>query len=191
MFAIVTSFTPGPNNMMVLVSGVNFGFWRSLPHMIGISVGFPVMILAIGFGIASLFSAYPMLYDVLKWTSIAYMLWLAWKIANAGPMTKEAAEASRPMRFYEAALFQWVNPKAWAMALTGVAAYTLPGAFALSLSIMALVFFLICLPSVAAWNGFGVGLRQILQDPRRVRVFNIVMAVLLVLSLVPVVMGLH
>ena len=119
-FAAAMAWTPGPNNLMLLTSGVNFGLARTMPHLIGICVGFPLMIVIVGVGIGQVFISFPLLYTVLKALSVLYMIWLAWKIANAGPMKKEAVAATRPMRFHEAVLFQWVNPKGWAIALTAV-----------------------------------------------------------------------
>ena len=185
-FCAVTSWTPGPNNLLLLSSGVNFGFARTLPHMAGISIGFPVMIVLLGLGLGQAFTAYPPLYLGLKIGGIVYMLWLAWKVANAGPMIKEAAAAGRPMRFHEAVLFQWVNPKAWAMALTGAATYTLPSAYVGTLLTLAGTFLVVNIPGCAAWTGFGVSLRKLLQDESRVRIFNWTMAVLLLASLAPV-----
>ena len=185
-FAAAMAWTPGPNNLMLLTSGVNFGLARTMPHLIGICVGFPLMIVIVGVGIGQVFISFPLLYTVLKALSVLYMIWLAWKIANAGPMKKEAVAATRPMRFHEAVLFQWVNPKGWAIALTAVAAYTLPAAYTFSLLMIALTFLDINVPGSFAWVGFGLGLRKLLQDPVRVRLFNVTMAVLLVASLLPV-----
>jgi len=185
-FCAATAWTPGPNNLMLLASGVNYGIWRSLPHMAGITVGFSVMIILVGLGMGGLLQAMPQFYLVLKVLSIAYMLWLAWHIATAGPMSPEAAASSRPLRFIEAALFQWINPKGWAMALTSAATYTLPTAYLFSLMTIAATFFVVNLPGALAWTGSGVALRKLLQDPVRVRVFNVTMAVLLVASLLPV-----
>jgi len=186
-FCAATSWTPGPNNLLLLTSGVNFGFVRTLPHMAGISIGFPIMIVLVGLGLGQMFTAYPPLYLALKIAGVLYMLWLAWKVANAGPMTKEAAAAGRPMRFHEAVLFQWVNPKAWAMALTGAATYTLPAHYLFTLLAIAGTFLVVNIPGCCAWTGFGVSLRNLLQDESRVRVFNWTMAVLLLASLAPVV----
>lgn len=189
-FAFVTSVTPGPNNMMLLASGVNFGFRRTVPHMLGISLGFVLMLFIVGLGIGQVLQANATIFSALKIASFAYMLWLAWKIANSGPV-EGGGEAStgKPMTFLQAALFQWVNPKAWAMTVTGTAAYTVPESYLLSLGVMGLVFLVVNFPTVGIWTGFGVGLRTLLQDPMKVRVFNIVMAVLLVASMVPAVMG--
>ena len=190
-FAFVASATPGPNNLMLLASGVNFGFQRTIPHMLGVALGFTFMIVAVGLGISQLFAAEPRLYVVLKWVSSAYMLWLAWKIANSGPVATSASAGAAPMTFLHAAMFQWVNPKAWAMALTGAAVYTVPTNYLPSLLVMALVFGLINLPTITCWAAFGVRMRGVLQDPARVRVFNYTMAVLLVASLIPVLFGLE
>ncbi len=190
-FAFVTSITPGPNNLMLLASGVNFGFVRSIPHMLGVGFGFVFMIVAVGLGVGQLINQSPMAHTILKWVSVAYMLWLAWQIASSGPVVKDGKSGTEPMTFMAAALFQWVNPKAWAMALTGASAYTVPSQYWLSLGIMAFVFGLINIPSVSCWTAFGVGLRRWLQDPVRVRVFNVVMALLLVASLYPVIFQEH
>ena len=188
-FVAVTSWTPGPNNLMLVASGVNFGFSRTVPHMLGIAIGFPLMIVIIGLGMGQLFAAFPQLYDILKWLSVVYMIWLAWKIATAGPLNKETAAAAQPMRFHEAVMFQWVNPKAWAMALAGIASHTIPSAFATSLTLLAVTFGIITFPGVAVWTIFGVGLRRLLQDPARVQIFYIARAVLLLASLYPVLAG--
>ena len=185
-FAFVTSVTPGPNNMMLLASGVNFGFRRTIPHMLGVAIGFIVMVVLIGLGIGQVLEANPTIFSVLKFAGLVYMLWLAWKIANSGPIGEGGASSSgTPMSFLQAALFQWVNPKAWAMALTATAAYTVLGTYVPSLMAMAIIFGIVNFPSVGIWTLFGVGLRQMLQDPVKVRVFNIVMALLLVASMLP------
>lgn len=192
IFAFVASITPGPNNLMLLASGMNFGFARTIPHMLGVGFGFVFMILCIGFGIGQLFAAFPVLYTVLKVLSVAYMLWLAWKIANAGPIkAAETGGAVNPMGFWAAAAFQWVNPKAWAMALAAVANFTMPSAYLVSVGIMAAVFGLVNIPSIAVWAGFGAAMSDVLRDPVRVRVFNIAMALALVGSLYPVIMFEH
>lgn len=183
-YAFVTSITPGPNNTMVLASGLNHGFGRTVPHVLGISCGFAVMVLAVGFGIGRLFLAVPWLYEALRWIGAAYLLWLAWKIATAGTMDGEAA-AGRPMNFWEAAAFQWVNPKAWIMAIGAIAAYAPVNGGLGTIVIVAVLFALVNAPSVAVWAAFGTTLRRWLTDPRYVRIFNIVMAALLVLSLQP------
>lgn len=186
-FAFATSVTPGPNNMMLLASGVNFGFRRAIPHMLGVTLGFVFLVIVVGLGLGGLLTAVPALYAALKVASVLYMLWLAWKIATSGPIAIDGDNpAARPMTFLEAALFQWVNPKGWAMALTATATYTVAGNYLPSLIMMAVTFGIINVPSAAAWVGFGTGLRKLLQDPVKVRIFNVTMAVLLIASLYPI-----
>lgn len=185
-FAFVTSATPGPNTMMLLASGVNFGVRPTLPHMAGITIGLGAMLLAVGTSVGTLITSWPQLHRALQVASVIYMLWLAWRIATAGRMRDET-NAGRPMSFLEAAGFQWVNPKAWAIALSGTASYTVPGAATLSLLILVAVFVAMSMPVTLAWTAFGVGVRRLLQDEGKVRIFNIAMALLLVASLAPVV----
>ncbi len=183
-FAFVTSATPGPNNLMLMASGAQFGMRRTVPHMLGISVGFSVMCLLVGLGVAGVIFAVPMADLVLKLLSAAYMLWLAWKIARAGA-PGEGRAAARPMSFAAAAGFQWVNPKAWAMALGAIALYA-PDRSLAALGGVALVFGLVNLPTVSLWAAAGQGLRRVLTNAARQRVFNWTMAGLLVASLLPV-----
>jgi threonine/homoserine/homoserine lactone efflux protein len=190
-FAFVSSVTPGPNNLMLMASGTNFGFVRTLPHMLGVSIGFTAMIVLVGLGLAQLFAAYPVAHDVLRAVSVAYLLWLAWKLANAAPPSAEGPMRAKPMTFVQAALFQWVNPKAWTMALTAVTAYLPANDALMSLIIVALVFGAINLPTVGSWTLMGVQLRRFLSDPLKLRVFNTIAALALVGSLYPIVFGAH
>jgi len=186
-FAFATSITPGPNNIMLMASGVNYGFGRSLPHMAGIATGFFIMLLLVGFGVGQLLAATPWLYLSLKIVSVIYLCWLAWRVATSGAVKETAgANAARPMNFIEAALFQWVNPKAWAMAVTAAAAYTVPTDYGFSLLLISVVYVLVGTPCMGVWTAFGVGMRSLLKDPARVRIFNIAMAGLLVASFVPI-----
>lgn len=182
-FAFVSSVTPGPNNLMLMTSGVNFGFRRTLPHMLGVALGFGVMVFLVGIGIAGLFAAFPQSRLVLTVVSVAYMLWLAWKIAHAAA-PKAGQSVGKPFSFLQAAGFQWVNPKAWAMALTATTAYA-PEATARGALVVAVVFTLVNLPSVSLWAAAGQQLRRWLSNPRRLRVFNLIMAATLVASLYP------
>ena len=185
-FAFVTSVTPGPNNMMLLASGVNFGFRRTVPHMLGISIGHALMVFLVGLGLAGLFRTWPPALLLLKLASVGYMLWLAWKIAGAAAPGEGRAKP-QPMSFLQAAAFQWVNPKAWAMALGAVSAYvTEPSVWAYAA--VAGSFACVNLPSVSVWAGAGQAVRRWLDGPGRLRAFNWTMAGLLVLSLWPVVM---
>lgn len=182
-FAFVTSTTPGPNNLVLIASGVNFGFRRTLPHMLGISLGHGVMVFLLGLGLSGVFQAVPVSKLALKVVSVAYMLWLAWRIAHAAAPGEGKARA-HPMTFLQAAAFQWVNPKAWAMALGAISTYG-QGGIATVLVVCA-VFACVNLPSVSVWAFAGEKLRAVLSDPRRLVPFNWTMAVLLVLALWPV-----
>lgn len=183
-FAFVTSVTPGPNNMMLLASGANFGFARSVPHMLGVSLGHMAMTLVVGLGLVGVMLAVPAVTLALKGVSVIYMLWLAWKLAHAAA-PGEVAGGARPMTFLEAAAFQWVNPKAWAMSLGAVAAYA-PDQSPAAVALVAGVFAATNLPSVSLWTLAGGALRRWLTSPGRLNAFNWTMAVLLVASLIPV-----
>lgn len=185
-FAFVSSITPGPNNLMLMASGTNFGFVRSLPHLMGVALGFVVMLLLVGAGVGAALMAVPAAALAMKLLSAAYLLYLAWKIATASlPGADEPGGHSRPLTFLQAAAFQWVNPKAWTMALTASAIYVPAHAPALGLLTVALVFGAINLPSVGVWTAAGVQLRRLLDRPRALRAFNITAALLLVGSLYP------
>lgn len=189
VFCFATAGTPGPNNMMLLASGANFGFRRTGLHILGISSGLGFMVLAMGFGLGGVFRAYPVLHEILKWVGAAYMLWLAWKIATSASVTDRSL--GQPMTFLQAAAFQWVNPKAWAMALGAVTTYAPEGGGWTIVPLLAGTFMLVGAPCSAAWAGFGQGLRPFLDRPAVLRTFNVTMAVLLVASLVPMVAGNH
>ncbi len=184
LFAFTTSVTPGPNNMMLLTSGVNFGFRKTIPHMFGIGIGFFVLLLCIGFGLGAALAAFPPLFIALKVVGGLYLLWIAWKIATSRSLG-EGRSGAEPMSFRAAAAFQWVNPKAWVMALSAMAAYTNPAHYALTVVVVALAFGAVNIPSVSVWAGFGSVLREWLSHPVRLKWFNISMAILLVLSLWP------
>jgi threonine/homoserine/homoserine lactone efflux protein len=187
LFAFVSSITPGPNNLMLMASGANFGFRRSVPHMLGISIGHMVMVLLVGLGLARVFDAVPGSYTALKIVSVGYLGYLAWKIATAAPIERGQAKGT-PMTFLQAAAFQWVNPKAWAMALTAITAYT-PGHGFAAVASVALVFMLVNLPSVSTWTVLGLQMARVLTNPRRMALFNWTMAALLMASLYPVLLG--
>lgn len=189
-FAFASSITPGPNNMMLIASGVNFGLRRTLWHVAGINVGFPVMLLLSGLGLGQVFQRYPVIYTALKVVGIAYMLWLAWKIARSGPVGESGQSSGKPMTFWQAAAFQWVNPKAWAMVVGAIAAYTVPENYTVSLLIITGVYALTGTPGSLVWAAFGAALRNFLRDPVKVKWFNLAMALLLVASLYPAVMDL-
>ena len=190
-FALVSSLTPGPNNLMLMASGTNFGFARTVPHMLGVSIGFVFMVILVGLGLVGIFKAFPVTYVILKWVSVVYLLYLAWKIANAGALVvkdgEPATTQAKPFRFYQAVLFQWVNPKALTMALTAVTVYAPPQKPLLGLVTVAVIFGAINLPSVGLWALLGVQMRRFLDEPGKMRAFNITAALLLVATLYPVV----
>lgn len=183
-FALVAAITPGPNNIMLLASGVNFGFMRSVPHMLGILFGFAVLLSAVGAGLGVLFQTFPVLHIVLKFVGGAYLLYLAWRIAMSRSMDDPRAKG-RPLSLLEAAAFQWVNPKAWFMGITAMAVYTSVEAPILSAALVVGAFALATVPAVTMWTAFGTALRGFLSDPVRLKWFNIAMGVALVASVVP------
>lgn len=185
-FAFVSSITPGPNNLMLMASGTNFGFARTVPHLLGVALGFVLMLLLVGAGIAWIFEAVPAASTALKALSVAYLLYLAYRIATAAPPPERgAAPGARPLTFAQAAAFQWVNPKAWTMALTAIGAYVPADGGWIGLAAVAAVFGAVNLPSVGVWTLLGVQMRRLLRDPRALRAFNVSAALLLVASLVP------
>lgn len=183
-FALVTVITPGPNNLMLMASGANFGFRRTLPHMLGIGLGFPAMIFLVGIGVMQVFDLWPLSYVILKVLSVAYLLYLAWKIANAAP-PKNAEAGGKPLTFVQSAAFQWVNPKAWSMALSAITLYAssrdLP-----AVMWVAGVYVCVSFLSTTGWTVLGQQMRRLLKNPVRMRVFNWIMACLLVATLIPV-----
>ncbi|ROS05448.1 threonine/homoserine/homoserine lactone efflux protein [Sinobacterium caligoides] len=183
-YAFISIATPGPNNLMLMASGANFGCRRTVAHMLGISIGMVSMLLLTGFGISQLFAAVPASYDILRVLSVSYMLYLAYKILNIGSFDADNRN-NQPMSIIQAAAFQWVNPKAWAMALTAISVY-LPNTELSSIVIAAIVFGLVCLPSNLAWTLLGEKIKQLLSSIHRRRLFNYTMAGLLLLSLYPI-----
>ncbi len=184
LFAAATVFTPGPNNLMLIASGANFGLRRSLPHVAGVAYGLPLMIVPVGLGVMQLFDAWPATYLVLKALSVLYMLYLAWKIATAAEVGS-ARGSAKPLRFYQAAAFQWVNPKAWSMVLGAITLYA-PGRDLEALLWVAGIFAVAGTGSALTWTSLGTGLQRWLSAPRRLRWFNRCMAVLLVVAMLPV-----
>ena len=182
LFAFASSITPGPNNIMLLASGANFGLRRTVPHMLGISGGHALMVALVGLGLLQLFLAIPWLKPALMIASAAYLLWLAWKIANAAPPGARDA-TGRPFSFVQAAAFQWVNPKAWYMAIYAQTNFAPEQSGYWGALTVALVFAVVNLPSVTVWAAMGTQLRRWLDGPGRLRAFNITMALLLVASL--------
>ncbi len=184
-FVVASTVTPGPNNLMVLASGANWGLARTLPHILGIVFGLPVMILGVGLGVSAVFAAAPWLHTVLKYVAFAYLCWLAWRIAVA-KRPGESGGIGRPLNLWEAAAFQWVNPKAWAMVASGMAVFIDPnGNKLIQVLVFAALFSAVVLPNCIAWAAFGRGIARFLSSDGRRRWFNIAMAVLLVAATVP------
>ncbi len=188
VFAIVMFITPGPNNIMVLSSGLTYGFRRSVPHIAGITIGFAFMIAAVGLGFGTIFVAYPMLQTILKYAGAAYLVYLAIAIALSGPPKAGAADGRGPMSFLGAAMFQWVNVKGWVMVIGTITAYSAIARFPWNIAIQTVLSLALGVVSTSIWTLFGSALRPILTSERAVRIFNIVMAVLLLASLIPVFM---
>ena len=192
LFMLVSSITPGPNNTMLMASGVHFGYRRTLAHLMGVQLGFGFMLIAVGLGLHTVLSQFPAFYDVVRFAGAAYMVWMAWSLASARPQFQEQAAIEqsvqnelKPLGFWGAVLFQWVNPKAWVMAVTIMSAYVPPGAGLLQIAPLGLMFAVLGFPCSSVWVGFGSALRSYLQEAFRMRVFNCTMAAALLLSLYP------
>ena len=184
LFSLITSLTPGPNNLMLMASGANFGFMRTLPHMLGITFGFMSLLLLVGLGLIKVFDAFPIIYTVLKVVSLIYLLFLAYKIATAAPVATATATGN-PMSFLQAAGFQWVNPKAWAFGLSIITIYVPVSGFA-PLMLTAVVVAVMAVPSVVIWTIMGGQMSRFLTSTVRLRLFNGTMALLLMASLFPI-----
>jgi threonine/homoserine/homoserine lactone efflux protein len=186
VFAFVAAITPGPNNLMLMSSGVKFGFARTLPHLVGVIIGFALMVALLGLGLNVVFQRFPAILPVMRVVGSLYMMWLALKIALAKP-TRAVENGGRPIGFFAAAAFQWVNPKAWVMALSVLSAYAgLTDDYLRSVLLMAMLCAAITVPCSGAWALFGSSLRRLLASPRVTRAFNLSMAALLVASIAPV-----
>lgn len=186
-FAFVMSVTPGPNNLMLLASGANFGWIRTLPHMLGVSLGHMLMVVLVGVGLIQIFETFPITNMILKVASIAFLLYLSYKIATAAPPAETSeTPTGKPLTFIQAALFQWVNPKAWAMALTAISAYTPENSGTWGVMIVAMVFATTNFPSINLWVFLGTQLRRLLNVPWKLRAFNFGAALLLLASLYPI-----
>jgi threonine/homoserine/homoserine lactone efflux protein len=188
MFALVMFFTPGPNNIMLLSSGLTYGFRRTIPHIAGITVGFAFMVAAVGLGLGTIFIAYPVLQTILKYAGAAYLIYLAYQIGMAEPEAPEKDHSRGPMTFWGAAMFQWVNAKGWVMVIGTITAYAAIANFPWNILIQTVISLAMGAVSTVVWALFGTALRPILTSRTAVRAFNIVMALLLLASLYPVFM---
>ena len=190
IFAVAGSITPGPNNVMLTASGANYGFRRTLPHLLGICVGFPLMVAAIGLGLGRLFESVPAIHAVLKAAGSIYLLWLAWRVASARGATETESSRSRPLSFFEAMAFQWVNPKAWIMAVGAISTFTtMDEDVTRQVVLITAIFAVISIFSASIWTLMGVLIARLLQSARAVRAFNMTMGGLLALSVVWILLG--
>jgi len=187
-FCIASLFTPGPNNVMLMTSALNFGMRRTLPHICGVVLGFALLDFLVGLGLGGVFVQYPVAYTILKYVGAAYMLYLAWLIARDDPTATKEKKVGRPFRFYEAMAFQLVNVKGLIMAATSISTYAAIAAYPYNAAIIAGTFGVLGIGSSFTWAGFGAVLQTLLKKPQIIRAFNIVMALLLVASIIPVLM---
>ena len=188
IYATVMFFTPGPNNIMLLSSGLTWGFRRTLPHVAGITIGFAFMVGAVGLGLGTVFIAYPALQTILKYAGVAYLIYLSAAIAMSGPVKPGQDNQRGPMTFWGAAMFQWVNAKGWVMVIGTITTYTAIASFPFNIVMQTAITLLLSAASTVTWALFGTALRPLLNSERAVRAFNVVMAVLLLASLYPVFM---
>jgi threonine/homoserine/homoserine lactone efflux protein len=189
-FALAATMTPGPNNIMLLSSGLTFGYKRTIPHALGINFGFPLMVVCVGLGVGKLFEIFPFVYTALKVVGISYLLWMAWHIANNKGSPSTENKNDKPFTFFQAALFQWINPKAWVMAITSTTTFITDNQIAfIQVMIISLIYFFCAILSTNSWALGGVMLKRFIQNERLVRVFNITMAILIVGSILPFIFG--
>ncbi|MHC2822550.1 threonine/homoserine/homoserine lactone efflux protein [Bradyrhizobium huanghuaihaiense] len=187
-FMVVMYFTPGPNNIMLLSSGLTYGFRRTIPHIVGIVIGFAFMVATVGLGLGTVFLAYPILQTILKYAGAVYLIYLAAVIAMSGPTTPGGDSGRGPMTFWGAAMFQWINAKGWVIVIGTITAYAAIAQFPINIVIQTLISLLVGTISTVVWALFGTALRPVLTSERLVRAFNILMAILLLASLYPVFM---
>ncbi len=185
VFASIAAFTPGPNNTLLMASGINFGFRKTLPLVLGVAFGFPLMIACIGFALGRFFELSSVLYKVMQYVGGAYMLWLAWKIGSSKPAVDRDVAVGNPMTFLQACAFQWINPKGWVMAVTALSTYTLATHYNFGVVVIVLTAFVMGIGSATTWALFGVGFKHVLNDERYYRYINWGLALALVASLAP------
>ncbi|MCF6343140.1 MAG: LysE family translocator [Devosiaceae bacterium] len=183
LLAVPAFFTPGPNNLMLMTSSAKFGLKRTIPHAIGIFLGFPFMVFAIGLGLGEIFTLYPIIKTILKYLAAAYFLWMAYNLL--GIKIGEMVGAERPMRLYEAALFQWINPKAWAMGVSFVAAFVVAGeGFNWSIIWLTLGCLALSPFSTIFWMVFGQQLTALLKRTGTERYLGIILAALMIIAII-------
>ena len=186
-FILVMVGTPGPNNIMLMASGVKFGIRRSIPHLLGIAFGCQLLIVAAAFGLGRLLALYPGSVTLLQWVSALFLCYLAWVLVGKTSGANVSKQASHPIRFWQSTLFQWVNPKAWMICIALVSTYTQPARLIETTAWISLIFLLVGTPMMIVWNVSGMALKDWLQQGRRLLWFNRVMAVLLLASLLQIV----
>ncbi|MDA8682967.1 LysE family translocator [Porticoccaceae bacterium] len=187
IFALSASITPGPNNIMIMASGLNFGIRRSIPHALGIAIGFPIMLLALGSGLGTIFDRYPLFHEIIKVSGLLYLVYLAGRIAKAAPI-EHTETSTKPLNFFQAALFQWVNPKAWVMGTGAISSFTVSNQSMFDqVAFIALTFLVAAAISVSLWLVVGHQLKLWLKNNRYQRWFNFTMAGLLIMSILPVI----
>lgn len=186
-FGFASALTPGPNNIMLLSSGLTFGYKRTVPHILGVMLGFTSMLICVGLGFGAIFEVFPMLFTVLKVIGISYLLWMAWHIANAsGDLSTKAKSTNKPFTFVQGATFQLVNPKAWIVVITAIVSFTTTADIAFTqVLIITFIFFIAGLIACNSWTIGGVYLNKLIKNERRIKIFNVSMALLIVASVLP------
>lgn len=186
LFCLATLFTPGPNNLMLMTSGLNFGLRRTLPHLFGVDLGFAFLVFCTGVGLGGLFKMFPSAYIILKYAGAAYMLYLAYVIAMSDPHAPKANARKKPFTFVQAAAFQWVNAKAWIMAVGAISTYAPVAPYPYNAALIAGIFGLFGAASSFSWASFGLAMQRFLKHPKIIRAFNLGMALLLIVSILPI-----
>jgi threonine/homoserine/homoserine lactone efflux protein len=185
-FAFASTMTPGPNNIMLLSSGLTFGYKRTIPHALGVNFGFPIMLICVGLGVGELFKVFPFIYTILKVVGISYLLWMAWHIANTKGAPNTEKIKDKPFTFFQAVLFQWVNPKAWVAAIASTTAFITDQQIAsMQVMIISCIYFFCAILSTNSWSLGGVLLKRFIQNDRLIKFFNILMAILIIGSILP------
>ncbi|CAC9601823.1 Transporter, LysE family [uncultured Gammaproteobacteria bacterium] len=184
LFTVVMTITPGPNNIMILASGLNFGIKRSIPHLLGIAIGFPMMLIAVGFGLETAIKATPAIHTFVKIAGLGYLLFLAYKLFTTVKQ-KILGSGAKPLTFLQAVLFQWVNPKAWVMIFSGVGVFTTSANIQEATLLLALSFFIAIFPCNGSWLFLGSQMKKLIKTDFHYKVFNRIMAILLLISVFP------
>ena len=185
-FSSATFFSPGPNNLMLLSSGLTFGYKQTIPHILGIVIGFPLMVVAVGLGVGTLFKLFPLAYTILKIIGTLYLLWMAWKIATSKGKLSSQSKTAKPFSFIQSALFQWVNPKAWIIAITAISSFTTPNKYVfIQVLIIAFIYFIVAIFSTNLWTLGGFFLKKFIRNEKYLTIFNISMAILILVSVLP------